>query len=312
MGVTNYYWAGDMLLGESGPNGKVDYLTDALGSVTTTVNGTGAVLNKYRYKPSGALLSKTGTAPDPKFTWVGSQGYRQTGLLLSDAYIRARHFSSLVGSWSSCDPLWPKTKAYTYVSGRPVLVTDPSGLAGGGCSCLSHTFTLTVSTLSLTIPFFVGASLAVLIITIYAKTTATCNINSDCSGSNYFMSESTVDIQGITSLNVATLGISLAALCVVLAPEAALFCGLAAGFFLAWGALGIDHIPCVYSRNTWAWINDYEYFSGTRTVSKSQVGACGKNPKGYSTVTTFCGASQRTKTTYSNLMSPCAAVLPPS
>ena len=62
MGVTNYYWAGDMLLGESGPNGKVDYLTDALGSVTTTVNGTGAVLNEYRYKPYGAQLSKTGTA----------------------------------------------------------------------------------------------------------------------------------------------------------------------------------------------------------------------------------------------------------
>jgi hypothetical protein len=89
MPVTNYFSANGRLLGENGPNGRVDYLTDALGSVTTTLNGSGAVLNQYRYKPSGALLSKTGTAPDPKFTWVGSQGYRQTGLAHSDSYVRA-------------------------------------------------------------------------------------------------------------------------------------------------------------------------------------------------------------------------------
>jgi hypothetical protein len=68
MAVTNYFSANGRLLGENGPDGRVDYLTDALGSVTTTVNGSGAVLNQYRYKPSGAQLSKTGTAPDPKFT----------------------------------------------------------------------------------------------------------------------------------------------------------------------------------------------------------------------------------------------------
>jgi hypothetical protein len=135
MGVTNYYWAGDMLLGESGPNGKVDYLTDALGSVTTTVNGTGAVLNEYRYKPSGALLSKAGTAPDPKFTWVGSKGYRQTELAYCDAYVRARHCSSLVSSWTSSDPLWPRQRCYSVSGANPTTYTDPTGLLINKCCC---------------------------------------------------------------------------------------------------------------------------------------------------------------------------------
>jgi len=127
MAVTNYFSANGRLLGENGPNGRVDYLTDALGSVTTTVNGSGAVLNRYRYKPSGALLSKTGTAPDPKFTWVGSRGYRQTSLAFSDAYVRARHFSSLIGCWSSVDPRWPMQRPYSYVVSNPSTGVDTAG-----------------------------------------------------------------------------------------------------------------------------------------------------------------------------------------
>ena len=57
----------------------MDYLTDALGSVTATVDQSGTVQNTYRYKPYGDLLAKTGTGNDPKFLWVGSQGYRQRG-----------------------------------------------------------------------------------------------------------------------------------------------------------------------------------------------------------------------------------------
>jgi len=63
MPVTNYFSANGRLLGENGPNGRVDYLTDALGSVTTTLNGSGAVLNQYRYKPSGAPSQKRELPP---------------------------------------------------------------------------------------------------------------------------------------------------------------------------------------------------------------------------------------------------------
>jgi RHS repeat-associated protein len=134
MGVTNYFSANGMLLGEDGPNGKVGYLTDALGSVTSTLNQAGAVLNTYRYKPYGSQLSKTGTAPDPEFSWVGLRGYRQTGLDHTDIYIRRRHFSSIEGRWTTVDALWPTEPPFAYAGNRPVRVVDPTGAFGvGGC-----------------------------------------------------------------------------------------------------------------------------------------------------------------------------------
>lgn len=47
---TTYYDTVDgQIIGESGPNGNRRYLTDALGSVTATVQD-GAIENTYRYK----------------------------------------------------------------------------------------------------------------------------------------------------------------------------------------------------------------------------------------------------------------------
>jgi RHS repeat-associated protein len=131
MGVTNYFSANGMLLGEDGPNGKVGYLTDALGSVTSTLNQAGTVLNAYRYKPYGAQLSKTGTAPDPEHRWAGCEGYRQTGLPQADVYVRARHYSTSAASWlSSAAGLEEDLHGempYVYVSQNPLSVLDPSG-----------------------------------------------------------------------------------------------------------------------------------------------------------------------------------------
>ena len=66
-------------------------------------------------------------APDPKFTWVGTQGYRQTGLLHSDAYVRRRHFGAAEGSWAAKDPLWPAQPAFSYALSSPCTRQDPSG-----------------------------------------------------------------------------------------------------------------------------------------------------------------------------------------
>lgn len=67
------------MLGEKAAGGsRLDYLTDALGSVTATVDQTGSVVNRYTYKPYGALLNKSGAGADPSFQGVGSLGYRQT------------------------------------------------------------------------------------------------------------------------------------------------------------------------------------------------------------------------------------------
>jgi RHS repeat-associated protein len=135
MPVTTYYSAGGVLLGESDSSGsRLDYLTDALGSVAGTVTSTAGTLaqlgNRYRYKPYGTQYVKTGTAPDPLFTWVGSLGYRQTARTYSDVYVRARHYATGLGRWTTKDPLGygADVNPYAYAQGRPTIATDPTGL----------------------------------------------------------------------------------------------------------------------------------------------------------------------------------------
>src|SRR5579862_8542341 len=133
MPVTNYYTVDGEILGEQTTgNSRIDYLTDALGNVTATVNTSGQVVNTYKYKPYGALLSKTGSGADPSFQWVGSQGYRQTGKKYSDVYVQARHYDSLNGRWTTKDPIgfWGGSlNLYGYVLNRPLTHLDSSGLA---------------------------------------------------------------------------------------------------------------------------------------------------------------------------------------
>jgi hypothetical protein len=45
--------------------------------------------------------------------------------------VRARHYASQQGQWTSVDPLWPEERAYGYAAGSPTGATDPSGL---GCT----------------------------------------------------------------------------------------------------------------------------------------------------------------------------------
>src|SRR5579871_2273628 len=149
MAVTNYYTVNGAIIGEKTAGGsRTDYLTDALGSVTATINQSGQVVNTYRYKPYGAQLAKTGLGADPAFQWVGSQGYRQTSKKYSDVYVRARHYDSRGGRWASMDPLRysiGRVNLYGYVDGRPTLDRDPSGLyrAAGGCCCPVQPITIT-------------------------------------------------------------------------------------------------------------------------------------------------------------------------
>ncbi|MCH8273818.1 MAG: hypothetical protein IH851_03425 [Armatimonadetes bacterium] len=126
-----YYTVNGRIIGEKTAGGsRVDYLTDALGNVTATVDQNAAVVKTYRYKPYGGLLAKTGVGPDPKFRWVGAHGYRQTGKEFSDAYVRARHYSSRVATWTTPDTLSsePWHAPYRYVKQNPTSYVDPSGL----------------------------------------------------------------------------------------------------------------------------------------------------------------------------------------
>jgi len=139
MPVTNYLTVKGEIIGEATGGVRTDYLTDALGSVTATVDQSASVVNTYRYKPYGELLAKTGSGSDPQFGWVGSAGYAGTGRKYAEVYVRARHYSSANARWTSKDPIGQggsDLNYYRYVENRPVGRTDPSGLVFSikGCS----------------------------------------------------------------------------------------------------------------------------------------------------------------------------------
>jgi RHS repeat-associated protein len=127
MPVTNYYSAFGEIIGERKTGqSRLDYVTDALGSVIATVDQTLTVKSTARYKPYGADLATTGS--QVAFGWVGAPGYRRTGRIHQDIYVRARHASTAEGRWTTVDPLWAEELAYVYVGGNTTTLDDPSGL----------------------------------------------------------------------------------------------------------------------------------------------------------------------------------------
>ena len=127
MAVTNYYTVDGQMLGYKGATGRKDFLRDNVGSVTAEIDQTGS--NRTfdgRYRPYGNLLWSTG-APG-KFGWIGSWGYRSTGLKVSTQYIRTRHYSYVNGAWITVDPLWPFEQTYLYARLNPDVYVDLLGL----------------------------------------------------------------------------------------------------------------------------------------------------------------------------------------
>ena len=116
---TAYYTIDGEIIGESTNGVCLDYLTDALGSVTAKVDQTAQVVSTARYKPYGDKLAGT----DYVYGWVGGHGYRKAA---SGSYMRARHYSSS-SSWTSIDKYWPGENAYGYVVSNPANRIDPSG-----------------------------------------------------------------------------------------------------------------------------------------------------------------------------------------
>jgi RHS repeat-associated protein len=102
--------------------GRTDYGADALGSVTATAAAGGTASSRYSpygeqsAAPAGATLG-----------WVGCWGYRPTARSVASHYVRARHYASKQGQWTTVDPLWPSERHYAYASDRPSLETDRRG-----------------------------------------------------------------------------------------------------------------------------------------------------------------------------------------
>ncbi|HMS56857.1 MAG TPA: RHS repeat-associated core domain-containing protein [Fimbriimonadaceae bacterium] len=133
MPVKRYVSINGRLRGEITAGVRTDYLTDAIGSITGTVDEGGKVINTYRYKPYGGRLAKTGTGADPSVQWTGDTGSRVTNLNRAEQYNVHRHYGTQQAAWTSVDPLWPSELAFVYVGSNPVCRTDRLGLNFEDC-----------------------------------------------------------------------------------------------------------------------------------------------------------------------------------
>jgi RHS repeat-associated protein len=116
-----YHVNGQMMGYESG-GVKKDFLTDHLGSITAEIDQNQNRTFETRYSAFGRNNWSTGTGCG--FGWVGSFGYRETGLFHMSHYVRARHYSYVTGGWSTVDPLWPREHAYGYCVSSPTKFID--------------------------------------------------------------------------------------------------------------------------------------------------------------------------------------------
>ena len=100
-------------------------LTDAIGSVRATVDGTGATVGSQDFTVYGEQLAGTGS-----FGFTGEQ-QDLTGQL----HLRARQYKPTLGRFTTVDPVQPGAPGttgynlYTYAANNPTLFSDPSGRA---------------------------------------------------------------------------------------------------------------------------------------------------------------------------------------
>lgn len=132
MPVTNYDTVNGEIIAEYTNGVQLNYLKDALGSVTAWVDQSCTIVASARYKPYGDILVSSGSLG--RFTWVGTLGYRTTGLSVANYYVRARLYAAQQGFWNTVDPLWPRERAYDYAPANPVSNTDQSGLFSWICN----------------------------------------------------------------------------------------------------------------------------------------------------------------------------------
>lgn len=109
-----------------------DYMPDTLGSTIALLDSDSNQTDTWEYWPYGEVESRTGANVTP-FSFVGTLGYFND-LVARLTYVRARHYQSLLGQWTSVDTLWPREPSYLYAYSNPVSIVDPSGRRPRDCS----------------------------------------------------------------------------------------------------------------------------------------------------------------------------------
>jgi len=108
--------------------GEFFYHTDALGSVRSVTDTSGAEQWQYSYEPYGAPRTSAKlaeTAPANPMGWVGE--YTEPG---GTTHLRARQYDIDTGRFNQPDPAnaVPAGATYTYANANPLTHTDPLGL----------------------------------------------------------------------------------------------------------------------------------------------------------------------------------------
>lgn len=115
------------LLSRTAGGASAWYTFDALGNVGALTGAVGDILNSYVYMPFGAVLSETGSTPDP-FHFIGAWGLVSEGNGL--AFMRMRSYEFATGRFLQADPIgvFGGLNLYAYVGNDPLRWIDPIGL----------------------------------------------------------------------------------------------------------------------------------------------------------------------------------------
>jgi RHS repeat-associated protein len=127
--ATTYYYANGKRIA-LGVGGTISYLaSDALGSSSVTLNGSGTATASQLFAPYGSVRYSSGTMP----TTFGFTGQRQDAATGLD-YLHARYFDAVLGQFASADKLLQGggfdilgLSRYAYVEDNPISRTDPTG-----------------------------------------------------------------------------------------------------------------------------------------------------------------------------------------
>ena len=129
------------------------FALDQLGSRRAAFDGTGTLVNRYRYSAWGMATQDSGSDKLDSYT---GKDYDASGLL----YFNARYYDATTGRFLAEDPARKGSGWYSYCDGNPVNAVDPTGLEtyvgatpiGGDISkgqpspiLAYHTFILTTS-----------------------------------------------------------------------------------------------------------------------------------------------------------------------
>lgn len=98
-------------------------LHDRLNSATTTVDGTGSIVDREEYTPYGE--TSFGSFARKRYRFIGVERDGESGL----SYHGARYYAPWLARWSRCDPKWLSDgpNGYVYASNSPLTLVDVDG-----------------------------------------------------------------------------------------------------------------------------------------------------------------------------------------